>query len=571
MKKNCILFCLLTVLKVCHSQQQFQLNDALGIVKGLTGGSSPFSNWIKNEPINTNFRDAEKAFVLPDNFGDDRLPLPIHLQPRTPNGGYQLEAGFYELRARSFCIKAGTHAPGDGDGYLYAPLAGRQSDIVAHILQQMEKHPEIEQQQVQYLLWALIARADFRQMNPDVKATAIRLMKPAHLLRINKRAIAVTAMSITNMSIPRELTAVFEAEARMRQVLQQAGSNLRQLESLAMLAGTATIDNPEYRRGRWSKHPQGYFIRYFPDSYSRTRIQVFVPEQLSLIEFDATDDVATPANTGAQRLALSNVPYDTEGGFAELPPIIAAQTPTKPPIPAIETPPQHNEEPSVKPTSLPSPVTPPPYQDVCIVVIDKVTKLKISNALASTPNQKYITDNEGAFKIEKLPVYQTVSLTAGAAGYQEEKIRFETLGKFECQRVEIELSPLPPPPTIELYGKTVKEGDRIILQAIQFDQSKSQLLAPGKAELERLSEWMNRFPNTLILLEGHTSNEGDHDANVSLSLDRVAACKQFLVKNGIKKNRIKTKGYGPDKPLMPNDTPYNRATNRRVELYIEKL
>jgi outer membrane protein OmpA-like peptidoglycan-associated protein len=569
MKNALKIVCFLVACTAGYSQQTLQLKDVVSVFKGVAGGSSPFTNWIKNEPISTNFRDAEKNFVLPDDFGNDRLPQALHKQARIAQGGYVLGPGFYELRARSFCIKAGTHAPGKGDAYLYAPLAGKQSDIVENILHQMEKHPEIEQYQVQYLLWALIARADFKQMNSDVKATAFRLMKPDHLVRINKWAIIGTAMNMTNTAIPRELTAVFDAEARMRQVFIQTGANLQQLESMAMLAGTALIDNPKYQRGRWSKHPEGYYVRYFPEGYARTRIQVYVPEQLTAVEFDATNDVATPANTGAQRLALSNVPYSTEGGFAELPPVIIAQTPSKPSL--KETIPEIIKEAPPQPVPSPPSVLRPTSQDVCVVVINQATKSKISQATAAYKNEHYTTDTEGGFKLEKLPIYQTVSLTVKANGYREEKVRFETLGKTECQVVEIELVPLPPPPPVELNGTAVKEGDRIILQAIQFEQSKSQLLPPGKEELSRLVDWMKRYPNTLILLEGHTSNEGDHDLNVSLSFDRVASCKQFLVKSGVKRNRIKTMGHGPNRPLLPNDTPDNRVRNRRVELYIEKL
>lgn len=572
MKKNLLVVFYLLMSPVATAQRPFSLNDAAGIVKGLAGGSSPFTNWIRNEPISTSFRDAEKEYVLPDEFGNDRLPMAIHRQLRTPNGGYWLGPGFYELRARSFCIKAGTHAPSAGDAYLYAPLAGRQADIVSHILQQMEHRPGIDQHQVQYLLWALIARADFRQMNPAVKATAVSLMKAAHLARINKRAIVGTAMSLTNTSIPREFYAIFEAEARMRQVFLRAGASLQQLESLAMLAGAAAVDNPDYRRGRWAKHPDGYFVRYFPSGYSRTIVQVYVPDELERVEFDATNDVATPANTGAQRLALSNMPYDTTGPFARQAPVIIAQAPV-PPTPA----PKPQVEPTPEPTPTPTPPirATPVYQDVCVTVQDEKTKKRIAGALALVNESNYTTNEQGEFGLKKMAIAQTVRVTVSAAGYVEQRVRFETISQAECQRIDIELTPIPPQPIapapVDLNSPTVKAGDRIILQAIQFEQSKSRLLPEGDAELDRLSDWMKRNPGAQILLEGHTSNEGKHDANVSLSLDRVAACKQYLVKKGIKKDRIRTIGYGPDRPLVENDTPDNRARNRRVELFIEKM
>ena len=74
-----------------------------------------------------------------------------------------------------------------------------------------------------------------------------------------------------------------------------------------------------------------------------------------------------------------------------------------------------------------------------------------------------------------------------------------------------------------------------------------------------------------ILLSGHTSSEGSAILNRELSLKRVRSCKDYLTSNGIDDGRITIKGFGPDRPIAPNDTEANRAKNRRVELKITKL
>jgi hypothetical protein len=47
---------------------------------------------------------------------------------RTPNGGFVVQYGYYTLQTQSYCLKAGTHGPGGGDGYLYAPPKGPAED-----------------------------------------------------------------------------------------------------------------------------------------------------------------------------------------------------------------------------------------------------------------------------------------------------------------------------------------------------------------------------------------------------------------------------------------------------------
>jgi hypothetical protein len=64
--------------------------------------------------------------------------------------------------------------------------------------------------------------------------------------------------------------------------------------------------------GIWTCHPDGYYVRYFPSGYSQTKTQIYVPEDIitrldgKKLIYDATDDIACPANTGSQRLAQTN-------------------------------------------------------------------------------------------------------------------------------------------------------------------------------------------------------------------------------------------------------------------------
>jgi outer membrane protein OmpA-like peptidoglycan-associated protein len=82
---------------------------------------------------------------------------------------------------------------------------------------------------------------------------------------------------------------------------------------------------------------------------------------------------------------------------------------------------------------------------------------------------------------------------------------------------------------------------------------------------------MNDDPSIKIELSGHTDNNGNKDALMKLSEERVQAVKAYLEDKGIKKGRISGRGYGSTRPIAPNDTNENRQRNRRVEVKITKV
>ncbi len=125
--------------------------------------------------------------------------------------------------------------------------------------------------------------------------------------------------------------------------------------------------------------------------------------------------------------------------------------------------------------------------------------------------------------------------------------------------------------TAEWNGKTISEGDTLNLANIQFSSGSAELLKTSIAELDKITDFLYMNPRIDIELSGHTSSEGGADVNKKLSLDRVETCKRYLVNKGISPDRITTVGYGPERPVAPNDNETNRAKNRRVEMRIVRI
>jgi outer membrane protein OmpA-like peptidoglycan-associated protein len=119
---------------------------------------------------------------------------------------------------------------------------------------------------------------------------------------------------------------------------------------------------------------------------------------------------------------------------------------------------------------------------------------------------------------------------------------------------------------VDVQGWTNKHVSRNVAFALNQSFSETE----GYAVLKAVKEMLNNSPNGLILIEGHT------DSNVALAVvsnqqlseDRAKAVKEYLVKNGVDKNRLAAQGFGDTRPLVFNDTEEGRAQNRRVELLL---
>jgi len=117
----------------------------------------------------------------------------------------------------------------------------------------------------------------------------------------------------------------------------------------------------------------------------------------------------------------------------------------------------------------------------------------------------------------------------------------------------------------------VEENTLISLKPIYFERSKAIVLESSFAELDRLYQTLKKHQNIEILITGHTDHIGELELLVTLSRERAEAIRDYLVNKGIKADRIKTEGHGPNKPIMEGTDETARSKNRRVEISIYKV
>jgi outer membrane protein OmpA-like peptidoglycan-associated protein len=117
--------------------------------------------------------------------------------------------------------------------------------------------------------------------------------------------------------------------------------------------------------------------------------------------------------------------------------------------------------------------------------------------------------------------------------------------------------------------KRVGEGINVTFDSgVLFDYDKSTVSNDAQKKLADLSDILNKYPDTYVLVEGHTDASGGDAYNQSLSQRRAQAVAADLRAKNVSDSRIKTAWYGESQPKFPNDTEENRAKNRRVEFAI---
>ena len=214
---------------------------------------------------------------------------------------------------------------------------------------------------------------------------------------------------------------------------------------------------------------------------------------------------------------------------------------------------------------LPETIKPVPTVLLQGIVLDQITKQPVAaEVIVEDLDQKQAPQRldydpaVGDFKLV-LDTQKQYGLTAQRKGYQSGGMVIDLTKETQYRELRREVLLAP-----------IEIGQKITLNTIRFEQSKFDLLPASLPELDRIAQMLTENSTMEILLEGHTDNVGDFDANVQLSKDRVEEVKRYLSTKNINAKRIQTKGYGPTRPISPNTTEESRKQNRRVEFTILK-
>ena len=103
---------------------------------------------------------------------------------------------------------------------------------------------------------------------------------------------------------------------------------------------------------------------------------------------------------------------------------------------------------------------------------------------------------------------------------------------------------------------------------ISFDTGRAAITSDFRPVLDSFATSLAKNPDSLVTIVGHTDSSGSDAVNNPLSLNRAASTRDYLISQGVSSNRISIDGRGSREPVVANDTPANRAKNRRVEIFV---
>jgi peptidoglycan-associated lipoprotein len=122
------------------------------------------------------------------------------------------------------------------------------------------------------------------------------------------------------------------------------------------------------------------------------------------------------------------------------------------------------------------------------------------------------------------------------------------------------------PPAAQTTG--VRPGSQQDLEAtagnkIFFNTDKSDITPEARQILQRQADWLKRYPNVTVTVEGHADERGTREYNLALGERRATSVKNVLVALGIPANRVSTISYGKERPAVVGSNEQAWAQNRR--------
>ena len=261
----------------------------------------------KNSTQSTANNNTSNSEILSEPvIAADQQPQSLNDLPQTQYGGYVLKPGFYETDFKTYCLQPGTPDPRQGDAYLQGPITGYRSDIVQSILLNSRDRKDLDQRNIQLLLWSVVSGSDYNRLSPAVRSDASQLLTQKQIFELKGGVMGLIKTAAST-------TGVFNANSDIKRLFETSVNSYEAYENIAVRREQSRIIKKGVKYDQWYKQKENYYVRYFPESYKKVKIQIYVPDGLldadnklngEYVVFDPTGQQAIPAFTNAQRLGI---------------------------------------------------------------------------------------------------------------------------------------------------------------------------------------------------------------------------------------------------------------------------
>jgi len=274
-----------------------------------TQSNGPFQVAVPDSKlsITTSFADTIHADTLPPSF-EPKAFRPLMSLDRTDDGSFILKPGMYEAYVQSYALDPGDANTAKPAGYYPAPIKGTKARIVAAVLKQIELHPDVVQGDVQQLLLYIVQGQDLEKIPPAYQQVAVRVLPKDIITQMQgatqAKAVEQNLMNLLNQRMAKDPEAA-------QQMAQWKAMQQQQQASMPAFNADAAASEPVLR-GTWVQMPGGFYVRYLPDGYMKTRVQLMVPDAAisdgdgkSPLTFDPTQFLAVLGGAPPERIGIS--------------------------------------------------------------------------------------------------------------------------------------------------------------------------------------------------------------------------------------------------------------------------
>ncbi|MCB4799918.1 OmpA family protein [Neotamlana laminarinivorans] len=204
-------------------------------------------------------------------------------------------------------------------------------------------------------------------------------------------------------------------------------------------------------------------------------------------------------------------------------------------------------------------------------ILDRDTSIKLPNTLVVLKDDdneeigRIITGEDGKYNFNVSP-FETYTITAKKDGFKDASEVFNSNNGTETNYVKNIMLSATEPIIAEINNEL-----RILLENIYFEYNKYNIKEESTISLNKIVKVLKENPEMKIAINAHTDNKGSASYNLKLSDKRAGSAAKFLIKNGIDKNRLISKGFGETKPFIDcknNCSDEDLQANRRVEFVI---
>ena len=258
-----------------------------------------------NKPKETHDKPVFETYAQPEIAVDDSLQSLMNL-PQTEHGGFVLKPGYYETDFKTYCLQPGTPDPRKGDAYYQGSVTGYRKEIVETILLNSRDKSEIDQKNIQLLLWSVVSGSNFNSLPYDVQSDAMKLLTSKQIFELKGGVMGL----IKNLSAS---SGISNSNNDMLRLFETGIKSYEAYEKIAVRSERSRVMKQGVKYDQWYKQKGNYYVRYFPESYKKVKIQIYVPNDIldkenkfngEYLVFDPTGLEAIPTYTNAQRLGI---------------------------------------------------------------------------------------------------------------------------------------------------------------------------------------------------------------------------------------------------------------------------